>query len=198
MKLKTTLLGGLLLILLSISDIYAQQEGFLGEVKMFAGNFAPRGWAFCDGQLLAISQNTALFSILGTTYGGDGRTTFALPDLRGRVSIGPRRGPGLTDYRLGQKGGIENVILNITQIPSHSHNAVLSATAPVGRGEGTTSPTGNYNADGGSYASTKNTQMASDAVTIGNTGGNLSHENRPPYIAINYIICTQGLFPSRN
>ncbi|TCL10321.1 microcystin-dependent protein [Roseivirga ehrenbergii] len=103
-------------------------DPFLGEIVMFAGNFAPRGWAFCDGQLMAISQNTALFSILGTTYGGDGRTTFALPDLRGRAAIHPGTGPGLSNYRLGQRGGVETVTLNQLQIPSHSHIAIPSTS----------------------------------------------------------------------
>ena len=97
------------------------QEGMIGEVRLFAGNFAPRTWAFCEGQLLAISSNTALFSILGTTYGGDGRTTFGLPDLRGRSAVGPGNGPGLRSYRLGQRGGEEYKTLNITNLPIHSH-----------------------------------------------------------------------------
>eukprot|EP01060_Flectonema_neradi_P035489 TRINITY_DN6545_c1_g1_i1.p1 TRINITY_DN6545_c1_g1~~TRINITY_DN6545_c1_g1_i1.p1 ORF type:complete len:137 (+),score=29.09 TRINITY_DN6545_c1_g1_i1:32-412(+) len=108
----------------SRSDREAQTlsvEGMLGEVRLFAGNFAPRSWAFCDGQLLPIAQNTALFSILGTTYGGDGVTTFALPDLRGRVPLGPRNGPGLSYRQLGQKGGEENHQLSVSEMPNHSH-----------------------------------------------------------------------------
>ena len=104
-------------------------DPFIGSVCIFGGNFAPRSWAFCDGQLLAISSNTALFSILGTIYGGDGRTTFALPDLRGRMPVGPRNGPGLSDYRLGERGGQEEVVLNTTQIPSHSHIAAGTVQA---------------------------------------------------------------------
>jgi len=111
-------------------------EPFIAEIKMFGGNFAPRGWAFCDGQLLAISSNTALFSLLGTTYGGDGRTTFGLPDLRGRVSVHPGNGPGLSPYRLGEKGGAEDVVLNQTQMPNHTHFASVE-------GGGTTVPIGN-------------------------------------------------------
>ena len=101
-------------------------DPMLASIMIFAGNFAPRGWAFCDGQLLAISANSALFSLLGTTYGGDGRTTFGLPDLRGRAAIGPRHGPGLSNYALGQRGGVETVTLNITQIPSHTHLATVT------------------------------------------------------------------------
>ncbi len=104
-------------------------DPFIGQIMMFGGNFAPRGWALCDGQLLAISSNTALFSIIGTTYGGDGRTTFALPDLRGRASIHPGNGPGLSAYRLGERGGVEDVTLSSRQIPSHNH--AVSGDVPV-------------------------------------------------------------------
>src|SRR5690606_21678322 len=107
---KTTFV--LLLILLGLSS--QAQDGYIGEIRMFAGNFAPRGWAFCEGQMLPISQNTALFSLLGTTYGGDGRTTFALPDLRGRVPVQSGTGPGLSSYRLGQSGGSETITVNIS------------------------------------------------------------------------------------
>jgi len=110
--------------IIALQGIFPSRNGaepFIGEISMFGGNFAPRNWAFCDGQLLAISQNTALFSLLGTIYGGDGRTTFALPDLRGRVPIHSGNGPGLSNYRVGQKGGTETVTLNVTQIPSHNH-----------------------------------------------------------------------------
>ena len=113
-------------LFVSFQEAYAQ-EPFIGEIRMFAGNFAPRGWAFCDGQLLDIASNNALFAILGTTYGGDGRTTFALPDLRGRVVIGPGTGPGLSSRRLGEKGGEERVVLNTLQIPSHTHTVNVEA-----------------------------------------------------------------------
>lgn len=171
-------------------------DPLLGEVKLFAGNFPPRGWAFCDGQLLPISQNSALFSILGTIYGGDGRSTFALPDLRGRAPIGPRQGPGLTPYREGQKGGQEYVTLTTNQIPSHSHS--LRATTTVGTSNDPTSKVlGNTDLFDNEYASVSpNTSMSSSA--IGNTGGGQSHENRQPFLAINYIIALQGVFPSRS
>jgi microcystin-dependent protein len=171
-------------------------DPFIGEVKLFAGAFAPRGWAFCDGQLLAINQNTALFSIIGTTYGGDGRTTFALPDLRGRVPLGPRRGAGLSDYREGQKGGVEHVTLTTSQMPNHSHS--LNADTNAGT---TNVPTNHILANTAAFDNEYSTQSPNttmNTTAIGNTGGNQSHENRQPFLAINYIIAVQGVFPSRS
>jgi len=179
---------------------------FIGEIMYFAGNFAPRGWAFCDGQLLAISSNTALFSILGTTYGGDGRTTFGLPDLRGRMAVGPRNGPGLSDYRLGEKGGQEDVTLNVTQIPSHTHFSAGTLQANVN--PGTQANSGNpgganfaFNATTFFYNNNAVTQrMASNNVQVqlNNTGGGQDHENRMPFLAFNSIIATVGVYPSRS
>ncbi|OUS14666.1 phage tail protein [Nonlabens dokdonensis] len=187
-------------------------DPFLGEITTFAGNFAPRGWAFCHGQLLAISQNTALFSILGTTYGGDGRTTFALPDLRGRAAVSQGNGPGLSNYSLGQRGGVENVTLNQTQIPSHTHTA--SGTVRASSGTGTSNDPAGANFASASTplnpTTTVDTQVytsgANDGtmaannvdVTVGNSGSSQSHTNMQPYLAINYIIALQGVFPSRN
>ena len=175
---------------------------------MFAGNFAPRGWAFCDGQLLAISSNTALFSILGTTYGGDGRTSFGLPDLRGRAPIHKGRGPGLSNYQLGQRSGVETVTLNVLQIPSHSHmNALRVSSENATQAEATQgssiatpgAPSGRtFNTTFGFNQSTPDTTLNQNSITIGNTGGNLSHENRQPFLAINYIIALFGIYPSRN
>ncbi|MEZ5042367.1 MAG: tail fiber protein [Saprospiraceae bacterium] len=186
-------------------------EPFIGMIVMFGGNFAPRGWAFCDGQLLAISQNTALFSILGTTYGGDGRTSFGLPDLRGRVAMHPGHGPGLTDRRLGEKAGIENVTLTISEIPSHNHilNAAATASLNVVREDGdTTEPAGaslaNISPDSVnaySSATPDATAMAGTVTlsgTTANIGGNMAHNNIQPYQCVNYIIALQGIFPSRN
>lgn len=188
-------------------------DPFIGEIIMFGGNFAPRGWAFCDGQLLPISQNTALFSILGTTYGGDGRTTFALPDLRGRVAIHPGRGPGLSDYRLGQKGGQERVTITIAEMPSHSHIANNQVTGGVVVGTSDDSP--DTEEGGGNHLGKTNsddviyTQGAISGVlggvshnlgvntTILNQGGNLPHNNLQPYECVNFIIAIQGIFPSR-
>ncbi len=182
------------------------QEGFLGEIRMFAGNFAPRSWALCQGQLLPISQNSALFSILGTTYGGDGRTTFALPDLRGRAPVSQGRGPGLSDYRLGQRGGVENVTLNALQIPSHTH--VLSGGVKVGVNTNTATGTDGGGATLGSAGANiyngsppedgEDLNGVSNNFQIQNTGGNQSHENRMPWLAVNYIIAIQGTYPSRS
>ena len=171
-------------------------EPFIGEIIMFGGNFAPRGWALCDGQLLSISAYQSLFSILGTTYGGDGRTTFGLPGLRGRVAMHAGNGPGLSSRPLGQKSGTETVTLATSQIPAHKHN--VGAIKTVGD---STSPTGNLLADSGSFDTefrnaTSDTTMKSDMIQ--NTGGGQSHNNIQPYQVINYIIALQGTYPSRN
>lgn len=180
-------------------------EGMIGEVRMFGGNFAPRSWALCDGQLLPISQNSALFSILGTIYGGDGRTTFALPDCRGRFVIGPGNGPGLSDYREGQKGGQENVILNTTQIPSHTHGAGNSKVKMLLSPGNSNNPNAKNIALAPSGVNVYNAaaptlDMAANnvAVTVGNTGGNQDHTNMMPYQVVNYIICLFGVYPSRS
>lgn len=171
-------------------------DPFIGQIMQFAGNFAPRGWALCDGQLLAISSNQALFSILGTTYGGDGRTTFALPDLRGRVALHPGTGPGLTGRHLGEKIGAESVTLNTTQLPSHNHGvACLATQGTVG------TPSGNFLAGdrtGGDdvYSPTSNATM--NAAMIENNGGGQGHANMQPSLGINFIIALVGTFPSRN
>jgi microcystin-dependent protein len=172
-------------------------EPFVGEVRMFAGNFAPQGWAFCDGQLLAVSQNDALFSLLGTVYGGDGRTTFGLPDMRGRLALHAGQGPGLSERRLGAKGGSEHETLTVNQIPSHKHN--LAANNAAGT---STTPTGSLARDtAGSnlYAqalSTTRSNLSSNALN--NTGGSQSHSNMMPYLCVNYIIALFGIYPSRH
>ena len=172
-------------------------DPFIGQIILFAGNFAPRGWAFCDGQLLPISQNSALFAILGTTYGGDGITTFALPDLRGRVAINPRQGPGLSDYRLGESGGTQTNTLTTSNLPAHSHT-LNASNQPAS----TTSPDGAYlgqsaTFSGGTniYGTTPDTTMAHAA--IGNTGGNIPVNNLQPFLCVNFIIALVGVFPSR-
>ena len=172
-------------------------EPFIGEIKLFAGNFAPRGFAFCSGQLLAISQNQALFSILGTTYGGDGRTTFGLPDLRGRVAMGPGQGAGLSNYALGQKGGAEQVTLNANQIPAHSHDLHANTQAAT-----TNAPAGaalaNTRGRDWDYDSSGNVNTTLSDKSIGTSGGGQAHENRQPYLAVHYIIALQGIYPSRS
>ena len=170
-------------------------EPFIGQIMLFAGNFAPKGWAFCDGSLLAISQNTALFSILGTTYGGNGVTTFGLPDLRGRVAIGFGNGPGLTPRALGEKAGEENHTLIQAEMAAHNHAVSVGASngAPS-----TTRPVGAVPAAGQFYDAAANAGGSLGAVTCSITGGNQGHNNMQPYLALNYVIALVGIFPSRN
>lgn len=167
-------------------------DPFLGEITLFGGNFAPRGWAFCDGSLLSIASNTALFALIGTIYGGDGRTTFALPDLRGRAPIHMGHGPGLTDRSQGENGGTEQNILTVGQMPSHGHalNSKEEANSDT--------PVGTFIAGSGSnsFGTTADKQMSPTAV--GAAGGNQPINNMQPYLAVNYIIALQGIFPSRN
>lgn len=169
-------------------------EPFVGEIRMFAGNFAPRGWAFCDGQLLAVSQNDALFSLLGTIYGGDGRTTFGLPDLRGRIPIHAGHGPGLSERRLGAKGGAESVTLTVNQLPSHSHRMQASSQAAVeALPENRVlaqSDAPFYGIDG-PFA-----PMSSQGMTA--VGGSSSHTNEMPYLCVHFIIALFGIYPSRH
>jgi len=167
-------------------------EPTIGEITMFAGNFAPRGWAFCDGQLLPINSNQALFSILGTTYGGDGRTTFGLPELRGRVPMHPGAGPGLSSRRLGDKSGSENNTLTLNQLPSHHHAINASEEA------NSTDPSGNYIAGSGANMFSSVTDSQSNGNATANTGGNQPVNNIQPYQCVNYIIALVGIFPSRN
>lgn len=173
-------------------------EPFIAEIRIFAGNFAPRGWAFCDGQLLPVSQNTALFSLIGTTYGGDGRSTTALPNLMGRAPMHPGRGPGLTARRLGEKVGVETVTLSEAQIPSHNHTVRGSTTTAA---PGAPSNTESLSRAGGGTAYQENTtanlvDLASQ--TLSTTGGSQSHDNMQPYLVLNFIIALVGLYPSRS
>jgi microcystin-dependent protein len=166
-------------------------DPFIGEIRLVPYNFAPKGWALCAGQLLPINQNQALFALLGTTYGGDGRTTFALPDLRGRVPVGAGQPAVGSDYPLGATGGQETVELTTPQLPGHSHHVNASSAAAT-----TKSPASAYPAGGGAYAGARNARMK--AAMIGLTGGGEEHENRQPYLSLNYIIALQGIFPSHN
>lgn len=174
-------------------------DEFIGIIKLFAGNFAPRGWAFCHGQLLAISQNTALFSILGTTYGGDGITTFALPDLRSRVPAGAGNAPGLSHTDLGEMGGSEAATLSVQNMPIHNHRAIVKASNQFASGD---SPSGRYlgmNPTGeGIYDDTANTPMGDGMVEVGMSGGSQPFSIRQPYLGLNYIISLQGIYPSRD
>lgn len=161
-------------------------QPFLGEVKIISWNFAPRGWAFCNGQFLPINQNQALFSILGTTYGGNGQTTFALPNLQGRVPV--YVGQGIT---LGQAGGEQAHTLTQAEMPTHTHvPAANSGAASVGL------PAGNFWSATGSYAAQPNGTMNPAGTTA--TGGSQAHDNMSPYLVLNFIIALQGIFPSRN
>jgi len=173
-------------------------EPFIAEVRIFAGNFAPRSWAFCDGQLLPISNNTALFSLIGTTYGGDGRTTTALPNLQGRVPMHPGRGPGLTSRRLGEKVGTETVTLSEAQIPSHAHTfRVQNTGGPPGGPNNTKSVAGSRTINAWQTNTSANlVDMASEALST--TGGGQAHTNVQPFLALNFIIALQGLYPSRS
>ncbi|HMS41345.1 MAG TPA: tail fiber protein [Pyrinomonadaceae bacterium] len=171
---------------------------FIAEIRMFAGTFAPRFYAFCDGQIIAISQNTALFSLIGTFYGGNGQTTFGLPNLQGRAPIHTGQGPGLTDRVIGETGGSENVTLLSTQIPQHNHsanalNAAGNQTSPANNTWATVLSGRNAQL---LYGTSANTQMNPNAVGI--SGGSQPHNNLPPYLVVSFIIALQGIFPSRN
>ncbi|HKK74357.1 MAG TPA: tail fiber protein [Saprospiraceae bacterium] len=170
-------------------------EPFVGEIRMFAGNFAPRGWAFCDGQLLAVSQNDALFSLLGTIYGGDGRTTFGLPDMRGRVPVHAGSGPGLSPRRLGAKGGAEKETLTVNQLPSHGHPARAANENADNRAPQGALPA---IAQGDLYASRQGTPLnfAGEAITA--VGGSRSHTNVQPFLCIHFIMALVGIYPSRH
>jgi microcystin-dependent protein len=168
---------------------------FLGQITMFGFNFPPRGWATCSGQLLPINQNQALFSLLGTTYGGNGTNNFALPNLQGRVPVhsGSSQGPGLSPYPLGSQTGSENVTLLSTQIPAHSHPVVASGNAPT---QGALSNALWATAANIPYASSANATMAASALTL--AGGSQPHPNMAPSLVVNFCIALQGIFPSRN
>ena len=185
------------LVFLFTSPLLHAQEGFLGEIRMFGGNFAPRGWAFCNGQILAINSNQALYSILGTMYGGDGRIAFAFPDFRGRVAIGTGSGAGLTPVYQGDKWGAENTVLNKNQIPQHTHPFY----GVVDDGNQAT-PQGTFMAGTKSldpeYSPTGTKVQMNNAVLGTNSTANQPVENREPSIGTNYIICIQGFFPSRS
>ena len=170
-------------------------EPFVGEIRMFAGNFAPRGWALCDGQLLAISQNDALFSLLGIIYGGDGRTTFGLPDMRSRIPVHAGAGPGLSSRSQGANAGVENATITNTQLPLHSHQISASgsnAEDTLATDKVLASVTG-----GDLYRATGSLQSLNNQ-SISNTGGSRSHTNLMPYLCVHYIVALFGIFPSRN
>lgn len=196
-------------------------DGYLGEIKMFAGDFAPKGWMICSGQTLSISEYEALYSILGISYGGDGRNSFKLPDLRGRVALGAGQSAGTTPHMLGTMGGSEEVTLNINEMPQHMHNVAFNleteqkvSTSPADK----PIPLDRFIEAVGNYKSGKTTQevnlykekTSSDTmvklapstvggnIEIGNTGGSNPHNNLQPFTVVNYIICTNGQYPIRD
>ncbi len=203
-------------------------EGTIAEIRLFGGDFAPKTWSFCNGALLPINTNQALFALLGTTYGGNGVNTFALPDLRGRTAVGTGLGAGLSNYTLGQMSGGPTVTLTTNQIPQHTHTASVSGTTGQGGGTatlmgvnagGSASPAGNYLGvdDSGSGAATYaaggtgtpvamnsgslsggSTTLSPPTVAVATSGASQPHDNSMPSLALNYIICVQGIFPSRN
>lgn len=168
-------------------------EPFIAEIKAFGFNFNPRGWAFCDGALLPVSQHTALFSILGTTFGGDGRTTFGLPNLQARLPMHPGNGAGLTQRRLGQSGGVNTVTLNETHMPTHRHTL---RAFPSAEASNPTSSRGLGNAPMYQVPNADAAPMAAEAV--GTTGGGQAHDNLQPFLAVNFCIALSGVFPSRS
>ena len=169
-------------------------DGTLGEIRAYAGTFAPQFWSFCEGQLIAVSQNQELFSVIGSQFGGDGRTTFALPDLQGRAAIGAGTGPGLSPRITGARGGQETVTLTIPEIPNHDHTVNPGYAAKPN----TENPQGSYPGNVGSpvYGSAASGGMGN--AIVGSTGGGLPHQNMMPYTTVRWIICVSGLYPRRN
>jgi microcystin-dependent protein len=170
---------------------------FIGQIMMFGGNFAPRGWAFCEGQLLPIAQNTALFSILGTTYGGDGRTTFGLPDYRARMAISSGNGPGLPSYRLGEKGGNPSTVLNVSNLPACQIGIGGSTSDTNSVAEPASNVVSALPLDDVNIYTTANPTISMKSGSIIGAA-NTSYSNQSPYLAVSYIIALQGTFPSRS
>jgi len=168
---------------------------FVGQIAIVGFNFAPVGWAFCDGTLLPISEYETLFNLIGTTFGGDGQTTFALPDLRGRVPVHVGQGSGLQSYQIGESFGVETVTLNVNQIPSHTHAFSPGASSAE---ETTNRPNNAYPSAGGYYSTSPTTGVTMPAPTVANAGGSQPHTNIQPYLALNFIISLFGVFPSQN
>jgi microcystin-dependent protein len=188
----------------NLTKLKKHMEPFIGQIIMVGFGYAPRGWALCDGRLLSVATNSALFAVLGTTYGGDGQSTFALPDLRGRCAVGMGQGPGLSNYAQGEAGGVESVALNQAQIPMHTHSLMASNS------DGATSdPTAGVIAvnkvvidrsntvNGSAFVSSApNISMHPQAILP--VGSNMAHENRSPYLAMNYAIALTGIYPTRD
>ena len=174
-------------------------DPFVAEIRIFPFNFAPKGWAFCDGQLLPLSQNTALFSLLGTTYGGDGKSTFALPDLQGSAAMHPGQGPGLSQHFLGEQSGVETVTLLVSEIPVHAHS-VGRALGDLGNSITPVNSVWAQAAAGRGAAALYKDGAPTGQVNINSlaiTGGGLPHNNLQPYLTLNFCIALQGVFPQR-
>lgn len=170
-------------------------DPFVAEIRIFGFNFAPRGWAFCDGQLMPISQNTALFSLLGTTYGGDGKSTFGLPNLQGAAPMHPGEGPGLSPHYLGEQGGTETVTLLESEMPSHTHALRANTIDPADTSTPGTSATFAPSTGGTLYQAAADTTLA--PLALSPAGGSLPHNNMQPYLTVNFCIALQGVFPAR-
>ena len=175
---------------------------YIGEIRLAGFGFPPKGWALCNGQLSPINQNQALFSLLGTFYGGDGRTNFALPDFRSRLPLGMGQGPGLSNYVIGQIGGVENVTLNVTQIPQHNHLFnVTTANATAAAPGSTLLPAAPTASNASLYATASSPALETQALapqSCGSTGGSQPHANIMPCLCVSFIIALQGIFPSRS
>lgn len=174
-------------------------DPFIGEIRIFAGNFAPYGWAFCNGQLLSISQNTALFAVIGTTYGGDGKTNFALPNLQGRIPVQFGQGPGLSNRDLGASFGEETATLAANQMPAHGHSATIKGASTGATNQpqdnlfGKIARTNMYSSPDAAL-----TNMAEGSISLQNAGGSLAHNNMQPYTTLNFVIAIYGIFPARS
>lgn len=178
-------------------------EGYIAQIKLFAANFAPRNWAYCQGQVISISQNTALFSLLGTTYGGNGQTTFQLPNFAGRVAVGAGQGQGLPMYQLGEMSGSENTTLNVSHLPAHTHT-ITTTTKVMGSsvGGGDEIAGSSWAAGANAFSNQKGGTMNAGAVNVNlnvaAAGASYPIGNAQPSLGMNYIICMYGIFPSRN
>lgn len=176
-------------------------EGVIGFTTLFAGNFAPKNWAFCAGQIIPIAQNTALFSILGTVYGGNGQTTFGLPNLCGRKVVGAGSGPGLSPYSLGQSAGAENITMTLSQMPAHVHPLQVTMTARSSDDTGTVASADGAifagNGSGYAPASTGSMKGYTGALQMSNVGGSVPYSIVPSFLGLNYVICMFGVFPAR-
>jgi microcystin-dependent protein len=191
------------LLILTFFSFLSPMDNYLGEIRIFAGNYAPEGWAFCKGQLVPISENDALFALIGTTYGGDGQSTFALPNLQSRVAVGQGQSVQGTNYTMGMAAGVETVTVLTPQLPVHQHQILNAAITAITGGTGQTTPGNAFFSDTGAsaYATTNSGQKLNASAVTGQStpaGGGQPHNNIQPVLAMNYIIALQGIYPSSN